>query len=81
MIIDLFELLDAVVRVHLRRPKGTVPQQLLDFPHVGSSVEQVGGKRMPQYVRTALALYTRRRQLRADDPVHRAAADASPLLG
>src|SRR4029077_3399693 len=39
------------VRVSLRRADVRVPEHLLDAPEIGSALEEVGGKRMPQQVR------------------------------
>ena len=57
-LIYLFQLFDGVVRVDLRRAQAAVPQNLLYRPDIGTFVEQMGRKSMPQHVWTLL-LYRR----------------------
>ena len=53
-LIYLFQLLDGVVRVYLRRAEAAVPQNLLYRTDVGTLVEQMRGKSVPQHMRTLL---------------------------
>ena len=71
---------DAVVRIDLRRLERGVAQQLLNLPHIGSAVHQMGGKRVPQYVGALFSLYARLRQFALNDAVDRASGDSPSLL-
>lgn len=62
---------DAVVRVDLRGLQRRVPQELLYLAHVRSTVEQVGGKRVPQHMGTFLALHASAAQFPLNDAVNR----------
>ena len=53
-LIYLFQLLDGVVRVNLRRAEAAVPQNLLYRPDVGALVEHMRRESVPQHVRTLL---------------------------
>ena len=80
-IVGLFQFGDAVVGIYLRRSQRTVSQELLYLPHIGSSVEQMGGERVAQYVRTAFPLYAGHAQFGVYESIDCTAADTLPLFG
>ena len=57
LLVDLLQPLDARVSVDLGGGYRGMPQQLLDRPEVGSSVQQVGRKGVPQRVHTQARLF------------------------
>lgn len=58
LFVRLFERLDAVVRIDLRRLETRMAQQFLNHADVGPPVQQMRRERMSQHVRTALALHS-----------------------
>ena len=52
--VDVFQFLDAVVRVYLRGRQAAVPEQFFYGVEVGPAVHEMGGKGMAEYVRTFL---------------------------
>ena len=79
-VVHLFQLGDAVVRIDLRRAQGSMPQQFLNLSQIGAAVHHVGGERMPQHVRTALARNAEESELPPDGPIDLAARDSVSFL-
>ena len=52
--IDVFELVDGIVRIHLRSRQAAVPKQFFYCVEVGTVIGKMGGEGVPQYVRAAL---------------------------
>ena len=50
--VSFLEALDGDVRVNLRGRKAGVTEQRLHAAQIGAAIEHVGGKTMPQFVRT-----------------------------
>ena len=80
LVVDLPQPCDAVVGVDLSGLQRGVAEELLDFTHVRSAVEQMGGEGVPQHVGASLALNPAPCQLFADHPVDDAARDAFSFL-
>ena len=55
---QLFQTGTCNMRINLRRRQITVTQQHLHYPQIGTMVEQVGGKGVPQGMRRQIAFYT-----------------------
>ena len=53
-LVHFLQLVDAVMRIHLCGSQAAMAQQFLDRIEVCPAVGQVGGKAMPEYVRTLL---------------------------
>ena len=70
--VKLRELRGAHVGVELRRGHAGVAEQLLDRPKVGTTLEQVGGKRMTERMWANPKPGARLRNVTADQPVHAA---------
>ena len=54
LLIDRHQPVNADVRIDLRRRERGVAEDLLDAAEVSAALEQVGGRRMPQSVRTGV---------------------------
>ena len=80
MVVHFPEPLYAVVGVDLRGFQIRVSHQLLNDAYIDAMIEQMGGERMAEHMRTAFALYPGSFQNGMNDAVHLAPADRPTAL-
>ena len=80
MVVHFPEPLYAVVGIDLRGFQTRMSHQLLNDADIDAMIEQMGGKRMSEHMRTAFALHPGSFQNGMNDTVHLAATDRPTAL-